>query len=91
MGEIKGQSKMPEAPDRWVCQECGFLGDPLYAENPFGEAANITGCPKCLSVNSFVAACWKCDKEAGGGYNSDHFKETGYRYIWSCNKHRPGQ
>lgn len=89
MGEIKGQSKLPEAPDRWVCGECGELVDPLYAQNPFDPDGTISGCPVCLSVESIVGACWKCDRIATGGYNSDHFEQTGYRYVHSCHEHRP--
>jgi hypothetical protein len=83
----KRVTNLPEQPKRWLCEECGAVhGDNLLeANNPFDESETITGCPTCRAVNSFVAACWKCDRPATSG--TPLIEQ--YRYVNACYKHRP--
>ncbi len=88
MREVKGISKLPEAPSRWLCKECGCVCTDaafLYAPSPFDDADELIGCPVCKSVDSFVAACWKCDRAAGTGMSG----APEFRYIQTCFEHRP--
>lgn len=79
---------LPEAPEKWRCEECGKLVlEPLRAPSPFDPDDTLHGCPHCLSAQSLTQACQvgNCTKPASGGYPRGH----GYRYIWTCWDHRP--
>lgn len=71
--------------ERWKCQQCGVaVTEYLIAQHPFDPDDKVVGCPNCKAVDSFVAACWKCDRKAGGGTPTrDH------GYVWYCHLHRP--
>jgi len=85
MSRAKGKCPLPEAPIRWLCEECDYVGMYETAPNPFDLSDTITGCPSCQSVDSFVAACWKCNRHGTMGCTNS----TEYRYIYSCYEHRP--
>jgi hypothetical protein len=77
---------LPECPEKWVCRECGKVtSEYLTAPNPFELSETLVGCPSCFEVGSLVAACWKCDREASGGYNDSGV----YRYVRACHEHAP--
>lgn len=83
---VKGKSKLPEAPKRWYCEECCEVSESyLTAPNPFDEDDTVTGCESCKSVDSLVAACWKCNRP--GSIGTPHCDE--YRYIQTCFEHNP--
>jgi hypothetical protein len=82
------KDKLPEAPDKWLCRDCGETCTTLLsAENPFEIGDTISGCPHCRSVESLEGACQigDCKRPASGGHPGGH----GFRYIWTCWKHRP--
>lgn len=86
MSRVKGKSDLPEAPQRYRCDECGHVSETyLHAKNPFDKHDTVIGCEVCKSVDSLQSACWKCDAIGSGGYNNS----TEYRYVHSCFKHRP--
>ena len=71
-----------------ICKECDWKGhdnELLMAPNPFGADYEITGCPKCKSVDSVNVACDEpgCWREVTCGTPTP----TGYRST--CGKHRP--
>lgn len=77
-----------EAPQKWVCKECGcVMAEPLFAPNPFDPSDTVSGCPECKSVNAIEVGCQvgDCRKIASGGHPGGH----GFRYIWTCWDHRP--
>jgi len=83
---VKGKSSLPEAPNRWYCEECNEVSETLLvAPNPFDKSDTLVGCPKCLCAESMISACWKCNRPAGIG-TSDCDE---YRYIQTCHKHMP--
>lgn len=83
---VRGKSKLPEASERWICTECDYVsGTYLTGPNPFDPDDEIIGCVNCKSVDSLVAACWKCDRRAGIGTTAS----TEYRYIQTCGEHNP--
>lgn len=85
---MTANSDLPEAPTKWVCEECGgFVTEHLTAVNPFDPDDEIVGCPLCKSVSSLRQACQigACNKPASGGYPRGH----GFRYVWTCYHHRP--
>ena len=83
---VKGVSKLPESPERWVCSECQQVtAEHLSAPSPFDENDTLTGCPNCLAVNSLESACWKCDRPGSIGTTAS----TEFRYINTCRDHNP--
>jgi len=86
MSRVRGKSELPEAPERWYCEECNEVStEYLTAPNPFDADDIVTGCPICHSVGSLIAACWKCNRPAGMGTPDSKV----YRYIQTCFEHRP--
>lgn len=76
--------------DRWICKECETnisTSELLQAENPFKKGDEITGCPKCFSIDSFVTGCDEpgCKERSSSGWPSP----DGYR--WTCHKHYNGE
>lgn len=82
-----GELKLPEQPERWLCTECGEVcgENILTAKSPFDENDILSGCPACLSAESLIAACWKCDKPSSSGTPLNRQ----YRYVNACYEHRP--
>lgn len=65
---------------RWLCNECGAIVEDnklLSAPHPFDIGDKVTGCPECLSVDSFVGCCDEpgCKKEGTCGF----LAANGYR------------
>lgn len=90
MSYIKGESDLPEAPEKWRCADCEEVcRETLTAPNPFDPDDIVTGCPNCKAVNSLTGACQvgNCERPAGGGHPGGH----GYRYVWTCWEHRPNK
>jgi len=80
------EATLPEAPKRWLCEECGHVSETyLSAPNPFDDDDVVIGCENCKSVDSLIAACWKCDRRAGIGTTAS----TEYRYVHTCGEHNP--
>ena len=80
--------EMKDPPEKWLCEECrGVCGAGLTAANPFDPTDVVVGCPTCKAVNTLVGACQfdGCAEPASGGHPGGY----GYRYIWTCYKHRP--
>lgn len=71
-----------------TCTECDFQGTDemlLVASNPFDKDQEISGCPKCKSIETILVACDEpgCWKVASCGTPT----EDGYRTT--CGKHKP--
>ncbi len=65
------------AQKRWRCQECYHIStsdELLSAPNPFEPESEVTGCPRCKSIDSFADVCDEpgCDQWASCGWNSRH-------------------
>ena len=72
--------------NRYKCSECGTVRTDrfiLKSPNPFDEAEEIWGCPKCRSIDSFQQMCDEpdCIEIATCGWPSPH----GYRLT--CGEH----
>lgn len=79
---------LPEAPEKWRCECCDWIGgDYLTAPNPFDPADKITGCPSCKAVDSMRSACQAdgCTRPGTSGTPG----WLGYRYVWTCYEHSP--
>lgn len=91
MSYVRGESDLPEAPEKWKCTECGSITSvPLEAPHPFMPDEPITGCPNCLEANSLAGACQfpgGCHEFSSSGTPGGY----GFRYIWTCSKHHPRQ
>jgi hypothetical protein len=86
MDRVRGESKLPEAPRRLKCEECGHVSETyLTAPNPFESDETIIACENCKQVECLVAACWKCDRQAGIGTTAS----TEFRYVNTCYEHNP--
>ena len=73
--------------DKAKCQECAYIcntSDILRAPNPFDKDDNVSGCPECKSVDSFVRVCDEpgCNREVACGTPTP----AGYRQT--CGRHR---
>lgn len=80
--------QLPEAPEKWVCSECGEVSQTyLEAPSPFNADDTLIACPECLEVGVLSRACQHegCVWPASGG----HLGGEGYRYFWSCWEHSP--
>lgn len=70
------------------CNNCKLIVDEsewLMAIHPFINNVVITGCPKCLEINSFVQVCDEegCVRDATCG------SKSGDLYRVTCYDHRP--
>lgn len=77
---------LPEAPEKYICRECGHVSDALLvAVNPFDPEQEITGCVRCFEVNAHSCACQVegCDRLSTAGVPGAY----GYRYAWLCSDH----
>lgn len=71
-----------------ICEECnwhGFESDILRAPNPFNSRDELSGCPKCRSVECLIEAC----DEDGCWNNSTCGTPTPNGYRRTCGKHIP--
>ena len=85
---VKGESSLPEAPERWHCGDCGHVSETyLTAPNPFDSNDTVVGCENCKAVEAIGPACWKCDSPASIGSTGSDV----YRYVQSCYEHDPAR
>jgi len=71
-----------EAPEAWLCQECGQrCSQPLVAPNPFAPEDDLHACPHCREVECLIGACVidGCTTPPSAGTPGAH----GYRYAWT--------
>lgn len=71
--------------DDYKCGWTGYETDVLTAKNPFDMSDQISGCPKCLQINTIIYACDEpgCWRDVSCGTPT----KDGYRST--CGEHAP--
>ena len=71
-----------------ICEECSWHGlatELLSAPNPFDPTEAVSGCPKCMSINTAAEAC----DEDGCWAESCCGTPTPGGYRRTCGRHMP--
>ena len=79
---------MPQAPERVICDQCGWHGlwsEKLTATHPFDSRDVVVGCPRCKSVDSLLVAC----DEPGCWNETTMGTSTPQGYRMTCHEHNP--